>query len=68
VNPQGAAVHEYFNPLPQSIHEMRSRVEIEADQINYRISTERSNRLPERPVTLGGGAIERYILDRLPLW
>jgi hypothetical protein len=66
MHPQRAAVHEYFDLPPQSIHEMRSRVEIEADQIDYGVTTQLGDRFPERPVALGGAAVERYILDRFP--
>ena len=59
-------MHEYFYPVSQGIHKMRGGVEIETDQVDYRITTECCDRRAERPIALGSAAIERYMLHRLP--
>jgi hypothetical protein len=59
-------VHEYFYPVSQRIHEMLCGVEIETDQVHYRITTEGRDRTAERSIALGGVAIERYMLYGLP--
>ena len=55
-------MQEYFYPISQCIHEMLSGVEVETDQVDYRITTEGPDRAAERSIALGSGSIEGYTL------
>ena len=63
VHPQAAAMQKYSCATSQGIHEMRGGVEIETDQVDDCITTETRDPDAERPIALGGRAIERYSLD-----
>jgi len=59
-------MHEHFYTVPESIHEMRGGVEIETDQVDHRVAAKGRDCGAERSIVFGNGAIESYVLDRLP--
>ena len=60
-------MHEYFDFVSQCIDQMRGGVEIETDQIDYRVTVQLRDSSPERSIALCSFAVERHMLDRLPL-
>ena len=66
MHPQAAAMHEYPDPVPQRIYQMRGGAEIKADQVDYGVAAELRDSPAERAIALGSATIERYMLDRLP--